>query len=199
MALASAAEVRAFVPALASADDTRLDTLIARADTAFARYCHHPRNDAGTYTMEVATYTLYPGPEAIGWGSERYALTLPLPDLATVTSVHVDPEQDYGADTLVDSAYYAIRGRAIEMLIDTDTVWSESPRANKVVVTAGYDPDDDDDIKQACIIQVTHWVKNLPGAGSRNSSTQQSSRTVDRLGLLDEVKDLLDPYRIPVP
>lgn len=199
MALASAAEVRALVPALSAADDTKLDTLIARADTVFARWCHHPRNDAGSYTMEVATYTLYPGREAIGWGDDSYVLTLPLPDLATVTSVHVDPEQDYGATTLVLSTYYAINGRAIELLIDTDTGWSESPRANKVVCTAGYDPSVDDDIKQACIIQVVHWLKNMPGAGSRSSSTQQGNRTVDRLGLLDEVKDLLDPYRIPVP
>lgn len=199
MALASAAEVRALVPALASADDTRIDTLIARVDTVFARYCGHPRNDAGTRTMEVATYTLYPGRGAIGWGDESYALTLPLPELASVTSVHVDPEQDYGADTLVDSAYYTIHGRAIELLIDTDTGWSESPRANKVVVTAGYDPDDDDDLKQAAIIQVVHWVKNTPGAGNRNSSTQQGNRTVDRLGLLEEVRDMLEPYRIPVP
>lgn len=202
MALATPAEVRAEAPGLfdATADDTRLAVLISRADAAIARWCHHPRPDSGPQTMEAATYTVFPDRYAVGLGEDARRLVLPTPPVLSVTSVHVDPEQDYDGSTLLGSGEYVLDGRALELTIDADTGWSVAPRANRVVCSAGYVVGDHPVLAEACILQVIHWGRNTATAGERTSAVNQgSSRTVDRLGLLDEVRDLLADYVLMVP
>lgn len=202
MALATAAQVRAEAPGLfdATADDARLGILIARADAAFARWCHHPRPDSGPQTMEAATYTVFPDRYAVGLGPDARRLVLPTPPVLSVTSVHVDPEQDYDGSTLLGSGEYLADGRALELTIDADTLWSIAPRANRVVCSAGYVVDDHPVLTEACIFQVVHWGRNSAAAGERSSSAGQSgSRTVDRLGLLEEVREMLHDYRLVGP
>jgi len=203
MALATAAEVRTEAPHLfaeSGSDDARLTALIARADAVFARHCNHPRPDTGGHTMEAAAYTVFPGRYAIGVGLDSHRLVLPTPEVISVTSVHVDEQQDYGDATLLDTTEYVATGSMLELTIDASTGWSAAPRANKVVVSAGYDVDDHDTLKMAAILQVIHWARNSATAGERSSSVVQgSSRTVDRLGLLDEVRDLLADYVLMVP
>jgi hypothetical protein len=198
MALATAAQIRA-ATRINAANDTLLGVLASRADAAFARYCGHPRPDSGGYTMEAATYTTFPGRYDIGTGKDARVAVLPTPVIQSITSVHVDPEQDYPGSTLLAASEYVKDGRKVELTSDATHAWSTSPRANKVVVSAGYTIADHDVLTQACIIQVAHWLSNTASAGSSNMSTAGQSRPIAPLGLLPEVTTLLEPYMVGVP
>lgn len=199
MALATAAQVRAVAPAVNDSADTVLDVLIARADAAFARWCGFPRPDSGDYTMEAATYTRYPDRYAIGCGEDERILTLDTPPILSVTSVHVDPEQDYDASTLLGADEYVADFRSIELTNDAQYSWSRYPRANKIVVSAGFVPADNDVLVQACITQVLHWFSHTKNAGKDSVSVASGSNTFAPLSLLPDVQALLWDYRGGVP
>ena len=183
MALATAAQVRALAPGLSSADDTTITTLIARIDSAFARYCGHPMPDSGAQSMEA----------------DRAVAMIPTPPILSVTSVHVDPEQDYGADTLLAASEYVADGRRVELLVGATHSWSDLPRANRVVVSAGYTIASHPVLTEAAIVQAVHTIGNTSAAGSTSTSTRGGSRSVAPLSLLPEVREMLADYRLSVP
>lgn len=199
MALATAAQVRALAPGLSTADDSTIDALIARIDSAFARYCGHPMPDSGAQTMEAATYTTLPGRYDLGIEQDRAIATLPTPPILSIASVHVDPEQDYGSDTLLTATEYVADGRRVELLVGATHSWSELPRANRVVVSAGYVIASHPVLTEAAIVQAIHQIGNTSAAGSDSTSTRGGSRSVAPLSLLPEVRDMLYDYRLAVP
>jgi len=199
MALATAAQVRALAPGLSTADDSTIDALIARIDSAFARYCGHPLPDSGAQTMEAATYTTLPGRYDLGIEQDRAIATLPTPPILSIASVHVDPEQDYGSDTLLTAAEYVADGRRVELLVGATHSWSELPRANRVVVSAGYVIASHPVLTEAAIVQAIHQIGNTSAAGSDSTSTRAGSRSVAPLSLLPEVREMLYDYRLAVP
>jgi len=199
MALATAAQVRALAPGLSSADDTTITTLIARIDSAFARYCGHPMPDAGAQSMEAETYTTFPGRYDLGIEADRAVAMIPTPPILSVASVHVDPEQDYGADTLLTAAEYVADGRRVELLVGATHSWSDLPRANRVVVSAGYTIASHPVLTEAAIVQAVHTIGNTSAAGSTSTSTRGGSRSVAPLSLLPEVREMLADYRLSVP
>ena len=199
MALATAAQVRALAPGLSTADDTTIDALLARIDAAFARFCGHPTPDSGAQTMEAATYTTLPGRYDLGIEQDRAIATLPTPPILSITSVHVDPEQDYGADTLLTASEYVADGRRVELLVGATHSWSDLPRANRVVVSAGYVVASHPVLTEAAIVQAIHAIGNTSAAGSTSTSTRGGSRSVAPLSLLPEVREMLTDYRLAVP
>jgi hypothetical protein len=199
MALATAAQVRALAPGLSTADDTTIDALLARIDAAFARFCGHPTPDSGAQTMEAATYTTFPGRYDLGIEQDRAIATIPTPPILSITSVHVDPEQDYGADTLLTASEYVADGRRVELLIGATHSWSDLPRANRVVVSAGYVVASHPVLTEAAIVQAIHAIGNTSAAGSTSTSTRGGSRSVAPLSLLPEVREMLTDYRLAVP
>jgi hypothetical protein len=199
MALATAAQVRALAPGLSTADDTTIDALLARIDAAFARFCGHPVPDSGAQTMEAATYTTFPGRYDLGIEDDRAIATIPTPPIISITSVHVDPEQDYGADTLLTAAEYVADGRRVELLVGATHSWSDLPRANRVIVSAGYVVASHPVLTEAAIVQTIHQIGNTSAAGSDTTSTRAGSRSVAPLSLLPEVREMLTDYRLAVP
>lgn len=199
MALATAAQVRALAPGLSTADDTTIDALLARIDAAFARFCGHPTPDSGAQTMEAATYTTFPGRYDLGIEQDRAIATIPTPPILSITSVHVDPEQDYGADTLLTASEYVADGRRVELLVGATHSWSDLPRANRVVVSAGYVVASHPVLTEAAIVQAIHAIGNTSAAGSTSTSTRGGSRSVAPLSLLPEVREMLTDYRLAVP
>jgi hypothetical protein len=199
MALATAAQVRALAPGLSTADDTTIDALLARINAAFARFCGHPTPDSGAQTMEAATYTTFPGRYDLGIEQDRAIATLPTPPILSITSVHVDPEQDYGADTLLTASEYVADGRRVELLVGATHSWSDLPRANRVVVSAGYVVASHPVLTEAAIVQAIHAIGNTSAAGSTSTSTRGGSRSVAPLSLLPEVREMLTDYRLAVP
>ena len=182
-------------PALAPGLVTRL----SRIDAAFARFCGHPVPDSGAQTMEAATYTTFPGRYDLGIEQDRAIAVLPTPPILSVTSVHIDPEQDYGADSLLTAAEYVIDGRRIELTVDATFSWSHLPRANRVVVSAGYTIASHPVLTEAAITQVIHQIGNTSAAGSTSTQTRGGSRSVAPLSLLPEVREMLVDYRLSVP
>ncbi len=199
MALATAAQVRALAPSLSTSDDTLIDALLARIDSAFARFCGHPVPDSGPQTMEAATYTQFPGRYDLGLEDDRSIAVIPTPPILSITSVHIDPEQDYGSDTLLQASEYLSDGRRIELTPDATFSWSQLPRANRVVVSAGYTVANHPVLTEAAIVQCVHQIGNTSSAGSDSTSTRGGSRSVSPLSLLPEVREMLTDYRLPVP
>lgn len=200
MALCTAAQVRAYASAGTSADDTLIDDIIARVDALFARYCRYPRADSGAYTMEATAYTLYVDARYYQDPERPAVLYLPLSPVVSVTSVHVDPERDYGSDTEVIAAQRDLDPEVGVIILrdDATEAWSRSTRANKIVVSAGWSTVPDD-LEEAAIIQAAFQFKQRSTAGARTKTTASNSVSVDRFGLLDEVKERLSAYRILTP
>lgn len=199
MALATASQVRALAPSLATSDDTLIDVLLARIDAAFARFCGHPVPDSGAQSMEAATYTTFPGRYDLGLEDDRSIAVLPTPPILSITSVHIDPEQDYGSDSLLSASEYLADGRRVELTPDATFSWSQMPRANRVIVSAGYSVANHPVLTEAAIVQVIHQIGNTSSAGSDSTSTRGGSRSVAPLSLLPEVREMLTDYRLSVP
>lgn len=201
MALMTAAQLREVIPELTgTAEDTKLDTLIARVGSAFARYCGYPPATAtASPTLESATYTFY----LTGDGGR--ALRMPLRPVTAITSIEDDLDLDFDGSTyLVASSDYAIRwdparGQVV-MLTSTAThgTWSTAPGAIKVVCTAGF-ATVPGDILEAVRIAARQWWDRRSTRGRTSMSTQQgtSQQLADEDILTDEVKAILAPFRLP--
>jgi hypothetical protein len=195
----SAAQVRAVMRGATSADDTLIDVLVARADSALALALGYPMPDSGTRTLGAATYTLYPGPLAID-RDEPAILSLAVRPVVSVTSVHVDPERSYGAATAIASGDRDLDGaRGLIILRDTATsTWSRALRANKVVVSAGWSTLPAE-VAHALILQVGHWLAHSSAAGRVSVDDGQTRVDLAALSLLPEVVSLCRGYRLVAP
>lgn len=199
MALITAAEARTFIKALGSAtdQDTLLDTLIARADRVLARRLGWPADNANdVYSLEQQTYTLFfDGPDADA--SDR--LTLPLRNVTSVTSLHYDPDRDYGAaDLLTEGTDFETdqhRG-TLFLLPDATLTWGTSRRSIKFVGVAGWSTAPED-LKEATGLLVAHWFD----LGGTRRGVQSLSKTGDSVTYRDEtipasVLQLVQGYRV---
>jgi hypothetical protein len=133
----TAKDFRDRYPALSStAQDALLGRLIPQVDSAIARFCGWPQTDAGICTLEEATYTMYPTPRS----SQPRELPVGLP-LVSITSAHISEVWTYDSASLVASGDLLLDTelRAVWLTPSHGGEWSEVPRANKLVVVAGYD------------------------------------------------------------
>ena len=197
MALITASQVREHFPQLqGSADDPVLDTLIARADALMALWCGFPRPDAGAHTLTAATYTVYPkAPDP----DEPRRIALPVHPVVSLTTVHVDPDELYGASTEVASGDMILDGQAGEVWLTRQSTrtWASEGRANKVVAVAGFATTPPDLVALAAST-VRHLVDRRRNQGAQAQSAQGASTTlVDAEALLPQaVRDMLGQYVI---
>ena len=145
LALITAAQFREHYPLLTgTGEDTLLDKLIARADQLMAAFCSHPTNDSKVHTLESSTYTIYPRPRH----DEPAVLDLPHPLVSSITSAYIDPDwrsdlsTAYGSGDAVASGDRLLDAVARELWISSTAspfpAWSSVPRANKIVMVAGF-------------------------------------------------------------
>lgn len=199
MAIATAAQVRLYLPSLAgTAVDTELDTLVARFDSLAAQFCGYPDSPGGTAgasrTLERTTYTLYlDGPTT----RDARVLDLGVYPVSSIQSIYSDPLRDYSSDTLVASSGYTLHGGEglVELSSTASDVWDRGHRAIKASITLGFDPAPRE-IIQAAGIQVAHWWRNRPAIGQSSASQRGSSVQFSPtgLGLLPEVEALLSGF-----
>ena len=205
MALVTAAEVRDYIPGLTgTAEDTLLDTLIARAGAALAHYCaFEPASDDDVPSLESTSYTRYvnaPDP------ADPRRIQLPHRPLVEVTSVHDDADWAHGASTLVSTDDYVVDKRAGEIRLKPNTShafssdgrsprWSDSEQTIKVVYTAGY-ATIPDDLKQACVLLVQHWWELRTAAGEQARTFDGNSVTRIPRKIPSHVLELVAPYRL---
>ena len=196
MAVVTASEVREYIPTLSgSADDSILNTLIARFDQVAAGYMGFPPQASGAISIESGTYTEYlDGPG----GRELHVTAKPL---VSVTSVYDDPDLDYtdSADLIAASDYsiYGLEGKVILDYNATDASWSVGHRHIKITYVAGYSGGTmPNAVKHAACIQVAHWYQARSHIGRTNLSSQGQTVALKTLELLPEVTMALQPYRI---
>lgn len=179
MALISAANVRAEVQGLTSADDTELGLLIAEADALAASYLYFPPVSAtptAAPTLSVSTYVDYlDGPAR----DDYTRLDLRVRPVASITSIYDDPDRLYGAGELVASSEYTLDGEAGVVRIDGDAThaWTTARRAIKVTYTAGWtDGSAPADLRRALLeIVGSLWRRrHLPGLPSATPVEQDA-------------------------
>jgi hypothetical protein len=197
MAIATAAQVRAYIRGLSSsttAEDTTLDTLIARCDSVFASYLGFgpPWPTSGDPTIEDTSYTL------ILDGPGGRALRLPVYPIQSVTSIHDAEDRLYSSADLIPSGDYTVYGDEGIVYLDDDgttDAWSKVKRGIKVVAVLGW-ATIPDSIVHACCLQVAHWYNARDHIGRTNISQGGGSIAVRDLGLLPEVKEALAAHRL---
>ena len=198
MALITAAQAREKIPSLTgTGEDTLLDTMIAAAGVAFARYCGYPAASVGANpTMEQTTYTRYLD------GPGGRDLVLDIWPVNSVTSIEDDPTRDFdGSAYLVASTDYTVRdgNRGLVVLKSTAAhgQWSDMDGAIKAIYSGGY-PTGPALLKELCKHAVRHAYDLRATQGKTNASQGGVS-----IGLRDEdflpavVRQGLDSFRLP--
>lgn len=195
MALMTASQARLYIPALSgSAADSDLDSLIGRLGRVFAYYLGFPPNTGGNNpSLETTTYTqTFDGPGGV-------TLKLPVVPIQSVTSIHDDPDREYGAADLVAASDYEVdlqKGLVILKPTSVHGNWSTAYRAVRVVYVAGY-ATTPGAIVHAGGLQIAHWWTARNHIGKTNISQGGGSASLKTLELLPEVKEALAPYRMP--
>lgn len=197
MALITAAQFREHTPQLTgTAEDTLLDTLIARADALMAAYCRWPRTTQAAYTLQSATYTMYPRPLQ----GEPRALNL---DFRWVSpspapTAYIDPLWAYGASTEVDEADLLIDDEnGLLWLLPTAgsfVVWSTGLRDNKVSFVGGFATTPPELVAIAAYA-VRHLLGRNRTGGNVATRAGETFTPADADALLPKaVKEALGPY-----
>lgn len=195
MALLDAATVREYLPSLTgTGEDSALASLISRFDGLASSWCGYPASAVGgNSSFEVKTYTLYlDGP------GTKY-LHLPVVPVTGITTLHVDVDREYNSDDLVASSDFSLFGDTGEVVLGVDSVqgvWDHGRRSVKAVFTAGFSTTPDA-IKHACGVQVAFWYSARNHIGKTSVSAGGGSASVATLELLPEVKQALNPFRLP--
>jgi hypothetical protein len=201
MAVMTAAEARTYhlVGITSTNEDTEIDEAIARASVWAAEWLGYPAASAGAEaTLESATYTHYNEPGAGGVEVVSGRMTqLPVIPVASITSVHVDEDWDYGAGDLVASGDQVLDGVNGILHLRPDASDSFSPvlRAVKIVYVAGYTTIPGP-IVQAVGMLTRHLWDNRKRQGKSSVSVGGNSASLRPARMPDEVADLLWPYRI---
>jgi hypothetical protein len=206
MALDTLANVKTRLGISGTADDTLIGLLQDSADAAVGNFCN--RDFAG------GTFTEY-----FAGGSEFVHLrNFPV---TSVTSVKVDANRQFGADTVVSTSDYVVHSERgviqsvagpflprghIGLMNAEIRIWTRGPRVVQVVYATATSAVPND-VKEAYARLVGHWyrkVKTDVAANFQNVQQQKYGETFvifgageADTGIPEEVKQLLAPYRVP--
>lgn len=198
MALVTATEARIHIPELSgTAEDTNLDTLIARVEEACAEWCGYPPASAGgTPTMASASRVRY----LDGPGGRE--LVIDVWPITAIASIYDDAAWTWAASSLVDSGDYAILDGSTGLVLLTETAthgtWNHARRSIKATVTAGY-TSAPPALKLAICLGVRHlWnLRRELGHTSVSGEGTVSVSSVDPTLLPVECLQALAPFRLP--
>ena len=201
MAVVDASTVRDYLPTLSgTASDSLIDTMVIRFDAMAASYLGFPKQSDGSVSVEVGTYHDYfTGPID---GRDGRELELTVRPIVSVTSIFDDADQHYDDTTDQIAAdnfiVYGIEGRIVLRNDKEDSSFSSARRSIRVIYTAGYSSSTmPKAIQHAACIQVAHWYQARAHIGKTNVSSAGQTAALSTLELLPEVKQALNPYRLP--
>jgi len=195
MPVITAARVRTLIPDLTgTGEDTTLEALIDVADRQIAAHLGVCRNDAGIHTLASSTYTLRE-PD-LSLDADGRIIWPDAANITAVTSLHSDPDEAFGADTLVDSATYVLNTRAgFVRLKPSATALSTEPGAVKLVITAGWSSLDDA-LEQAVAMQTRHLFTLRRQQGQSSVSEAGVSVSLRDETIPDVVRQMVAPFRV---
>lgn len=196
MALVTADVLREYLPEVTGVGlDTELNNLIARAESAIARWLGYPSPDgSNTPTLDVSTYTLYidePDYDDIS------RLALPLKPIVSITSIHADVDREYDSDTEITSSEYEldkINGLVILKPNVSTVGFVKSYRGNKVVGTFGFTAFQKDIVHAICVY-ASQLQRAKSSQGKKSQTTRQTTTTYLPNSIPEEVKQILYIYR----
>jgi len=201
MALISTTTLKEYLPEIqGTGADSELTSLLSRVEVAVASYLGFPMiNTGSTYkcTMEANTTTqYYDGPTF----SNGLLLDLRVKPVISVTSVHSDPYQEYGSDTLIPASTYEVdllKGHIRLLPKNVTEVFERGYRAIKVVFVAGYSSSNiPPDIQHAICVYASQLHRNKTTQGKETVSQRGGSVNISPKTMPQEVKQLLNPYRM---
>ena len=199
MSLVSLSTFKEYLPEIqGTGSDTELQYLLNRVESAIAAYLGFPKaygsNTNFGPELGSKSYTLYIDEP---FYNTPYVLALPIRPVSAVTSWHSDVERLYGSDTLVAASEYEldeVNGRIILKSTSSTTI-ERGFRANKVVITAGFQTSTSDLEHAVCVYAATlQRAKQTQGKDStsqRDVTIKISPKTMPQ-----EVKDILYDYRV---
>ena len=195
MALVSASTLKEYLPEISgTALDSDLDSLIARVETAIARFIGFPVPDSGqSPTLDSVAYTFFlDGPSS--WSNR--VLQLPIFPVSAVTNVYVDSLRVYGSSTIVASSEYDLDIQpGILILKETSSAtWDKGYRYIKAQVTAGWSTAPRD-LEQAICVMASMAQRNKANAGKDSIDVRGSKITLSARTMPQEVKEVLYPLR----
>ncbi len=177
--------------------EARLQRAIAAAESQAAAYCGWLGVGLGARSLESTTRTYYldaPAP----WDVRE--LQLPAFPVASVTSIHDDTLEAYGASTLVDSGDYTLIGAEGRVrLTGTAThTWSTATRAIKVVCVAGWTPATAEDALLEALRRLSAQHYRAPRRSQVTHASRAGQTATYRPGrMARDIRQLLAPYRLP--
>lgn len=196
MAILSSAEALLYLPQLSSVG-TSLDDFIARAEGQLAAWARWPIADgAGRPNLEQATYTFYLDGPAF---ADFMRLDLPIKPIQSITSIHDDPDREYGASTLVAASDYETDDDAgeIYLLPNASHSWNRARRTIRVIGVFGLNPaDDHQDIKHGIALLAKHFWDLRHTQGNASVTQGPQSRTRREEGLPVQVKQAVARLRM---
>ena len=198
MALVSAATLKEYLPELEGTDaDTELNNLIQRVESSIAKYLGFvPPDGITNAVLDSSTYTVFlDGP----FKFDRGVLQLPIKPAVSITSVHSDPDLEYGSSTAIASDQYEIDKENSRLILKSTATSSFDTgyRFIKVVYTAGFDnTDPPEDLVQAICLLAANLQRSKQGQGYTNINARSVTvGFVPRTAFPAEIKQLLSGYR----
>jgi hypothetical protein len=197
MALVAASTLREYLPEITGTDaDTELNNLIARVESAIARYLGFPLADSATSpSLDQAAYTAYlDGP----FYTDSSILQLPIKPLVSVTSLHSDSNLEYGSSTEIASSQFQLDKQNSRIILNYDSTASFDVgfRNIKVVFQAGYDNSSPPaDLVHAICLLAAKTQRSKVAQGYNALTARNVSITLSPKSLSLEVKELLAGFR----
>ena len=201
MAIVTAAVLKEYLPEIqGTAADADLTSLLARVESGVAAFLGFPVYDTGGQfkpSRDVVTYTLfYAGPSF----TNPLELNLRVKPAHSVTSIHSDPDQVYGSDTLVNASTYTLditAGIVRRSPTLIDSIFDRARRAIKVIMSAGYSSATaPPELVHAICVWASQLQRMKPAQGRENMSQRGGSITISPKTMPQEVKECLYPYRM---
>lgn len=196
MSLVSVATLKTYLPEISgSAADTELSALLDRTEAVISAYLGFPIYDGGAlHVLTAQTYTLYlDGPMY----TDNSVLQLPIRPIASITSVHSDPNLVYGAAHVIDSDEYILDKQLGRLILKPNTAtngFDTAFRAIKVVCSAGY-TSANDELEHAICVYASQLHRNKSAQGKDSSSQRGSTIKYSSKDMPFEVRQLLWPLQ----
>jgi len=206
MAVVSLSTFKEYLPELSGSTgaDTDLTNLLARVESAVARYIGFPgwSGDSGssnqTPVLDSTTYTLYvDGPTHY----DRYTLQLPIAPIVSITSIHSDANRQYLSSSLIDSSTYTFNTELARVYLDPNTatqVFDDGYRSNKIVFVAGYTSvTAPSDLVHAICVWASQLHRNKATQGKESITQSNSTVRVSPKTMPPEIKQYINYLRFP--
>jgi len=188
--LVSDADLKTYMDISETTWDTMLGDISEQVAQEFEGFLHRKLENTGSDVVEYRSPT---GTESIVWVS-RYPIV-------SITTIHEDLQRSYSSDSVVDSSDYFSHDD--EGLIELESrCWYGGNRVVKITYKGGYTKTSEvlvglpDAITLAAKMQIAHNFnrRQSPGASTVNFGGG-GSQSYTELGMLQTVKDKLQPYQ----